>query len=388
MSQAAVKEVPGVGGIDIAPYLEGIEARAEEGTRARKLPAETIADFERSGLFLSFLPKSLGGNALEPQDFFRTQIDIAEADMSSGWVAGIIACHAYQIALMDEAAQKDVYGSDPNARVSSSYNPMGGRVEAAPGEDGLMLSGRWGWSSGSDHCAWALLGAIVPGEGYRTFLVPREDYVIEDTWFSMGLQGTGSNDVVIEKPVFVPHYRTHKQLDGFNCLHKQDDPLYSIPWAQIFIRIVSSPAIGAVKKALKLFMEASSSSSTDPTKLRSDPDILRRLAEVQNAVDVAETILYRNFDVLVDNARAGRETPMADRIKFRYQASIVIDNMINAIDTLYEVAGGRSVYVGSPIQKIWHDIHITRAHVANNPIPFSRNMGNVMLGGENTDYFV
>ncbi|MEM9706809.1 MAG: flavin-dependent monooxygenase [Pseudomonadota bacterium] len=388
MSQAAIRPVESASGINIAPFLSGIEERAPEGTKARKLPSQTIADFKEAGIFLSFLPKSLGGLGLEPQHFFKAQIEIAEADMSSGWVAGIIACHAYQLALMDPQAQQDVYSSDPNTRISSSYNPVGGRVEDAPGKDGLMLSGRWAWSSGSDHCAWALLGGIVPGEGYRTFLVPREDYVIEDTWFSMGLQGTGSNDVVIEKPVFVPHYRTHKQLDGFNCLHNADDPLYSIPWAQIFIRIVSTPAIGAVKKALKLFTENASKSSTDPTKLQSDPDILRRVAEVENAVDVAETILYRNFDALVDNARAGRETPMVDRIKFRYQASIVIDNMIKAIDTLYEVAGGRSVYDGSPIQKLWHDVHITRAHVANNPVPFARNFGNVKMGGESTDYFV
>ena len=388
MGQTAAVKQDESAGINIEPYLASIKERSPEGIKARKLPAQTIQDFADAGVFLSFLPKKWGGNALPPQEFFKAQIAIAEADMSSGWVSGIIACHAYQLALMDEAAQKDVYGADPNTRVSSSYNPMGGKVEPADGKDGLMLSGRWGWSSGSDHCSWALLGAIVPGEGYRTFLVPRDDYVIEDTWFSMGLQATGSNDIVIEKPVFVPHYRTHKQMDGFNCKHEQDDPIYNIPWAQIFIRIVSTPAIGAVKHALNLFMENSSKSSTDPTKLQGDPDILRRLAEVSNLVDEAETILFRNFDRLVENAQAGRETPIQDRIKYRYQASIVIDNMIKAIDTLFEVAGGRSVYHGAPIQQIWHDIHITRAHVANNPVPFARNMGNVLLGGDNTDLFV
>ena len=44
---------------------------------------------------------------------------------------------------------------------------------------------------------WALLGALVfPPEGgapeYRTFLLPREDYEINDTWHSMGLKATGS----------------------------------------------------------------------------------------------------------------------------------------------------------------------------------------------------
>ena len=61
---------------------------------------------------------------------------------------------------------KDVWGEDKHVRVSSSYAPLG-KVE--PVEGGFRLSGRWGWSSGCDHCSWVLLGAIVPEEGFRTF---------------------------------------------------------------------------------------------------------------------------------------------------------------------------------------------------------------------------
>jgi len=82
------------------------------------------------------------------------------------------------------------------------------------------------------------------------------------------------------------------------------------------------------------------------------------------------------------------DIPMDKRIQYRYQASLVIERMIKAVDLLFDVAGGRSVFNGSPIQDIWHDIHIARAHVANNPIGFARNWGAVMLGGDNTDVFV
>ncbi|MET4693420.1 hypothetical protein [Endozoicomonas lisbonensis] len=49
---------------------------------------------------------------------------------------------------------------------------------------------------------------------YRTFLVPRSDYEIQDNWDVMGLRATGSNDIVVDD-VFVPEYRTHRSLDGF-----------------------------------------------------------------------------------------------------------------------------------------------------------------------------
>ncbi|MFT5260229.1 MAG: 3-hydroxy-9,10-secoandrosta-1,3,5(10)-triene-9,17-dione monooxygenase [Arenicella sp.] len=372
--------------INISPYLDAIEARGPDNRALRRITNDSIADLKASGFIRSVVPKKWGGLEVTPQEFFTTQIEIAERDMSTAWVGGIIAVHAFQLALMDEQAQQDVYGEDPDACISSSYNPVGGKTELT--DDGILLSGRWGWSSGCDHCDWVLLGAIVPTEGYRTFLVPRSDYEIEDTWNSMGLQGTGSNDIVIDKPVLIPHYRTHKQMDGFNCVNDQSNPMYSMPWAQTFVRVVSTPAIGAAKHALKLFKANANTSSTDPTKLVGDPDVLRRIVQAENLVDQAETMMLRNFDVMMALVNDGQEIPMVDRLRYRYQASIVINDMIEAVDLLFDAAGGRSVFVGSEIQAIWHDIHIARAHVANNPVGFARNWGNVMLGGENQDFFL
>ena len=204
----------------------------------------------------------------------------------------------------------------------------------------------------------------------------------------MGCRQPGPTTIVIDEPVFVPVHRTHRQLDGFNCLHGQENPLYSIPWAQMFVRVVSTPAIGAARHAVDLFAGKAGSSSTDPTKLQGDPDITRRIAETLNDIDEVETIMFRNFGKMVDLVNAGQAIPMADRVLYRYQASLVIDRMGAAVDRLFEVAGGHSVFDGAGIQDIWRDIHIARAHVANNPTPFARNLGGMTLGAENGDVFV
>ena len=363
-----------------------IAKHAAEGRAQRQVSTEVIEALKDCDYMRAVLPKQWGGLETHPNEFFKASVKIAEQDMSTAWIAGIIAVHAYQLALMESEAAADVYSEGPNTLISSSYNPVGGRVQTCDG--GFMLSGRWGWSSGSAHCTWVLLGAIVPGEGYRTFLVPRSDYEIEDTWFVYGLQGTGSNDIVIDSPVFVPDHRTHKQMDGFNCLHQQENPLYSIPWAQMFIRVVTTPAIGAAKHAVDLFCGKAASSSTDPTKLQGDPDITRRVAESLNDIDEVETIMYRNFDQMVELVTSGQSIPMIDRVRYRYQASLVIDRMGAAVDRLFEVAGGRSVFNGAEIQDIWRDIHIARAHVANNPTSFARNFGGMALGAESSDVFV
>jgi 3-hydroxy-9,10-secoandrosta-1,3,5(10)-triene-9,17-dione monooxygenase len=355
----------------------------------RRVPQENIDALQDAGFFLALQPARYGGYELNPQDFFRMQCAIAEGCMSTAWASGIIAVHAFQIALMDARAQEDVWGEDIHTRVSSSYAPLG-KVE--PVEGGFRLSGRWGWSSGCDHCSWILLGAIVPGEGFRTFLLPNSDYEILDTWQSMGLQGTGSNDIVVEG-AFVPDYRTHKQSDGFSGtnpgIEVNGAPLYRLPWAQTFIRVVSTPAIGAAREGLRLYKNTIvSKASGDVTKLAGDVSTLERVASATNAIDEMEALLYRNFDQMMAAVESGVSISIEDRALYRYQASLVIEKSMGVIDSLFSSAGGSSVFIDSEIQQRFLDIHTARAHVANNPTAFARNLGGLGVGTENGDFFI
>lgn len=372
--------------IELQPLLR---ERIEETRELRKVPQETVDQLEKIGFFLALQPKRYGGLELSPQEFFKLQIAIAQGCMSSAWASGIIAVHAFQLALMDDRAQQDVWGDNIHTRVSSSYAPMG-KVEVVDG--GFKLSGRWGWSSGCNHCTWVLVGAIIPGEGYRTFLVPNTDYEIVDTWHSMGLQGTGSNDIVVDD-VFVPDYRTHKQMDGFMITNpgKAVNPqaVYQLPWAQVFARTVSTPAIGACKEALRLYQQgALNKQSSDPTKLAGDTTTQERIAAAANGIDEMEAVLFNNFNKMMACVDQGEEIAIDDRIHYRYQASLVIEKSIKIIDSLFEVAGGASVFLGNEIQQRFLDVHTARAHVANNPTSFARNLGATQLGLDNKDFFV
>jgi 3-hydroxy-9,10-secoandrosta-1,3,5(10)-triene-9,17-dione monooxygenase len=373
--------------------VQGLQAllrdNVEKARTERRVPVENIKALQEAGFFLALQPARWGGFELNPQDFFRMQVMMAESCMSTAWAGGIVAVHAFQIALMDERAQRDVWGNDIHTRISSSYAPMG-KVE--PVDGGFRFSGRWGWSSGCDHCTWALLGGILPDGSYRTFLVPRSDYRIEDTWHSMGLQGTGSNDIVVED-AFVPDYRTHKQTDGFEGtnpgVNADSATLYHMPWAQLFIRVVSTPAIGAAREALSLYTAlVRGKASGDATKLAQDTGTQMRIASARNTIEEMTTVLFANFDIMMATLRAGGNIALEDRILYRYQASLVIEKCIEVVDALFSSAGGSSVFQGSPIQQRFLDIHTARAHVANNPTAFARNLGAVTLGAANTDYFI
>lgn len=372
--------------VDMQPRLR---ERAAATKANRQVPAETAQELQDIGFFLAMQPKRYGGYEFDPQHFVKMSMALAEGCMSSSWAMGIVSVHAFQLALMDDQAQKDVWGENIHTRVSSSYAPMG-KVEVVDG--GFKFSGRWGWSSGSGHCTWVLLGGIIPGEGYRTFLIPKPDYEIVDTWNVMGLEGTGSNDIVVND-VFVPEHRTHKQMDGFNLTNPgyavNSAPVYRIPWGQVFARTVCTPAIGSSKEALRLYKElVSGKASADPTKLAGDVGTNERIAFAVNAIDEMECILLRNFDRMMDYVNAGEEIPMDERILYRYQSSLIIEKSIEVVDRLFNVAGGGSVFLGSDIQQRFMDVHTARAHVANNPTSFARNLGATQLGVDNGDVFL
>ncbi len=376
----------------VEALLPKFQERSDVARKQRMLPAASIAELKAAGYFRLLQPQRYGGLELEPADFGQLVLMISESCAATGWVCGVIGVHPFQLALYDQRAQEEVWSDDPDTLVSSSYAPMG-KVERC--DDGFRFSGRWGWSSGCDHCEWALLGGLVFDEGdthYRTFLVPRSDYKIDDTWHVMGLQGTGSKDIVVAD-CFVPEYRTHHQMDGFNLTNPgykiHDNPVYRIPWGQIFVRAVATTPISLLKRIVELRIDgAKSRHSGDPTKLAEDVATQELLAHASNTVDELAMMLHRNMERLAQYVENDDAMPMDVRARYRYQASIVVARCLAAAQPLIATAGGRSVFLGSDIQQAYLDLLTSRSHVANNPTSFARNYGAMLLGQDNSDVFI
>jgi len=368
--------------------IPALKARAAQATAQRRIPDETIAEMQAAGFFRILQPKRWGGYEMHPNVFFEVQKLLAEGCMSTGWVYGVVGGHPYELALFHNEAQQEVWGENDATLVSSSYQPVG-KVERTEG--GYYLSGQWGFSSGSEHCQWVLLGALIPPakEGdapdMRTFLVPRSDYEIKDTWHVFGLQGTGSQDILVNR-AFVPEHRTHKASDGFMCTNpgqvENDAPMYRLPWAQVFVRLVSSAALGGAKAATKGAIEIMKTRiSTNTGKAsKADPLLQNAIARAWAEIDEMETVLTRNFNAMIAHAEAGEPIPMEERTLFRFQSGSVVRRCAALVDGLLPLLGGRAVYTSSPVIQPWLDLHAARAHVANDPNNFGPDVVNSLLG--------
>jgi len=173
--------------------LPVLRERADHAERLRRLPDETFADFQDAGLFRCLQPKRYGGYELDPGTLYQAVMEIGAVCGSSAWILGVIGVHNWHLALFAPEAQDDVWGKDTSIQLSTSLAPTG-TVESVDG--GFRLRGRWPFSSGCDFCQWAVLGGAVPSldknapPDVRTFLVPRSDYVIDDTWHAVGLRSS------------------------------------------------------------------------------------------------------------------------------------------------------------------------------------------------------
>ena len=359
----------------VRALLPVLHERAADAERLRRLPDETLADFQEAGLFRALQPRRYGGYELDPEVFYRAVMEVGTVCGSTAWILGVIGVHNWHLAIFPPQAQEDVWGKDTSIQLSTSLAPTG-TVERVEG--GYRLSGRWSFSSGCDFCQWAVLGGLVPpiekGQppDARVFLLPRRDYVIDDNWHVMGLCATGSKDIVV-KDAFVPEYRTHSYLDAFHLRHPGNSinnaPLYRLPFGLIFPYGITAPAIGAALGALEAFREQSLKriNLRDHSRVAEDPFTQFRLAEAAAEIAAARDRMLGNFADMMRLARAGEEIPLTFRARCRWDAGKAIDWSVKAVDRLFEASGGRGIFLSNPIQRAWRDVHAMRAHAGNNP---------------------
>ncbi|MGJ8685939.1 MAG: acyl-CoA dehydrogenase family protein [Spongiibacteraceae bacterium] len=382
---------------DAQAILPALRERQEETSKLGRLPDATIEQMQDSGFFKIMQPTRYDGFELNPQVFFDVQQTLAEACMSTAWVLGVVAIHNWQLGMFDDRAQQDVWGEDSNTLISSSYMPVG---KVSRVEGGFMLSGHWGFSSGSKHCKWAFLGGMVPpaeaGEApdYRTFLVPITDYEIVDNWDVSGLEGTGSNDIVIREPVFVPEYRSHRANDGFSGNNPgcavNTNPLFTMPFGQIFTRAVACSSIGALQGVVHNYISVNKDrvGLNDGAKVAGDPNAQIAVANAVSAIAECRAILNADLQFFVEHAERGESPDINQRIQRRFHAASISKKCADAVNDMFNACGAQGIFRGHPLNRAWLDINAGRQHVANNPAKFGRNLGATLMGQANTDFFL
>ncbi|HZE46486.1 MAG TPA: acyl-CoA dehydrogenase family protein [Xanthobacteraceae bacterium] len=350
----------------LAPMLRERAGIAEE---IRRIPDETHAVFRDAGFYRVLQPARYGG--LEARYGLHTMLaaEIARGCASSAWALSVTACHAWILGMFPRLAQDEFWSHDPARAVASSFLPVGPKL--SPESGGIRLSGRWRFSSNVDHCDGAILLAMVPGPAGvapHFLLLHRGQYEIEDTWRTVGLAATGSNDIVVSDAL-VP---AHRMLDVIatrdgrapgaqvNASH-----LYRLPLFACLPHSLIGAALGAALGAVdQIVADLAGRSSVASLRLAEQQTIQARIAEAAAELEAARALLQVDRARINDMGRSLQLPDTATRLQYRLNVGYAAKLCVQAVERLMPVVGGRGLELHHAFQRAWRDVHAVAQHIA------------------------
>jgi 3-hydroxy-9,10-secoandrosta-1,3,5(10)-triene-9,17-dione monooxygenase len=354
-----------------------LREHAVEAEKIGKLTDQTVKIMKTAGNIRLLQPKEYGGLEVHPREFAETVMATAALDPSAGWINGVVGVHPYQLAYADPRVAAEIWADDIDTWVASPYAPQG---VARPVDGGYIFNGRWQFSSGTDHCEWIFLGALLGDvEGKPVMppqmlhmILPRKDYeIVEDSWDVVGLRGTGSKDVIV-RDAFVPSYRTmdaFKVMDGTAQREAgMTETLYLMPWSTMFPLGISSATIGIAEGALAAHLDYQRERvSAAGTAIKDDPYVMYAIGEAAADINAARQEILANADRIYDIVDSGKEVSFADRAAGRRTQIRAVWRAVMAVDQIFSRSGGNAMRMDKPLQRYWRDAHTGLAHAIHVP---------------------
>ena len=363
---------------------QGLEAvllqRARETELARHVPEITMADLAHHDLFRILQPRRYGGAECDIVALLDIAAALARADASVAWTWASLASHAWMLGMFSPAAQKIVWGRDAQALTASSLAfPAGHALKV---EGGFELSGHWPFATGAGLCPWILLGAIVMADDdadafeYRVFLVKTADVQLTDNWDALGLRGTGSGDISVQK-LMVPSTMSLQASAMTGGPQSMARPLYRLPVFALYPFVLAGVALGNAEACLAEFTQIARqrAANYNRAKLADFPSIQMRLASAAAKVDAARRIMRGTLIEAMDDARADRVPDLMLKARYRRDGALAVNLCTEAVSTLFKANGASGLAGANIMQRQFRDAQAIDAHIA-----FSFDVAGPMYG--------
>ena len=355
----------------LAPQIRA--ARDEMQSRCR-VPKSLAQGMAQAGLFQLYVPRVIGGPETDPITAFRAVEELSKVDGSVGWCSFVASAVSIYAGWFPAELGRELFGQPLDVRGAGSFRPTGNAQRI---DGGYKIGGRWNYVSGVDHANWLFLNCnIVDANGpvptpvfdaqgvpvTRMLTVPADAGAIEETWSTLGMRGTGSNDLVIEE-AFVPDERTFLLFDPSPL----DGPLYDprtvtvTGWA-----LVAANGLGMARGAMDTFVRLAtgSGSTTTPTLLRDRTPIQTTVGEAEAIISGARAYVLDAVGAVWEASCQGVSDPAPQVLQARLAITHAIRESVRAVDLLFYAAGTNSIHEHNDLELFFRDIHTAGQHIA------------------------
>ena len=369
---------------------ETLPARAADIASARRLPADLVESLKAAGAFRIAVPKALGG----PELNFREQTELVEMlayyEPSVAWCVMIGSDAPYYGVFLDPDVARELWTSIDDV-TAGLVQPAG---RAVPVEGGYVINGRWAFGSGCTHADVIVGGCLVVDEtgapimdanGTPDWFVaaaPAPAWNILDTWHTIGLAGSGSNDYTTTD-LFVPTERCFR----FTGPIQRTEPLYQFRLG--FIANIVGIGLGIARRSIDLVRETAADKLILPEFV-----MMRDLTRVRSAVARAEAMYaaarayaYDSLDRLWVTLLAGDEPGIELRGAIALSRTHALQMAREITQLMSDTVGASSLYATNPLERLQRDAITVAQHIVAQQRVYEI-VGELILTGSTSTPFV
>lgn len=378
----------------IANMREMLATAGDEAQQLRHLPAWAAKEMAAQGFYRFVLPLELGGEDVNA----RAQIENVEAvsaiDGSVGWCTHINSeINALVIRRMDPAFAHQMC-DDWDVLVCSGLGPPNGPFPGRRAKregDGWRLNYQGSFASGCHNANWNFVMASQvtdedTGETVaNSYMIPRGDFEVVDTWDTSGMRGSGSHDVRMTD-VYV---RPEHLLPAASLASSEtwDNPTYRNPTHAVYNK--AAVALGVCKGAIGSFADLAVEKTPWGTGilLKDQPQAQYRMGEAQATLMAARAFVLETQDELERHlgplpSKGGLLTPDWEHSRRALLACAhAAQSTRHVVELLHNTSGTTGCRMDSPLERKIRDAHQAATHALISYRHYE-NLGKTWLGHE------
>jgi alkylation response protein AidB-like acyl-CoA dehydrogenase len=366
-----------------------ITEHRDAAERERRLARPVIDAMRDAGMFRMFTPRALGGLETDPVTLARVTEEIARFDSAAAWAFQAGNTGSWWAARMPAEGVAEVFADGPDLLMSASFAPPH-RADAVPG--GYRLTGRGPLASTIHDSPWVFMSGIVHEDGAPRMTpagpavvgltMPASDVQIMDTWHSLGMRGTDSNDVATDG-VFVPTSRSFVLMPQYEPAPQFRGPLYRLPATVATIAIVAPVALAIGRAAIDELRDLATKKVPMGSRktLRDRTLVQSALARAEADLRAARLLFYDTLSAAWRHALAGEEFSLEQKADLMLAGTYAVQKAADVTDAMHRLAGTSGIYTRSRLERLLRDAHTVRHHGFHNESRYE-TVGQVYLGVE------
>jgi alkylation response protein AidB-like acyl-CoA dehydrogenase len=362
--------------------VDGIKGRlaanSEWAEQACRLHEDSFAAIIEARAPRLFLPTALGGDEVTPMTCAAFCEEVASGDTAAAWHIMVFNAPKLMAAKWPAELVETLWGDDPDRLVAASgHTPLTGKRVA----NGVEISGTQRFVSGCNFAEWIMSPVMMDGEMHNA-VIRLQDCQIQNNWNTLGMRGSGSNDVLIDH-VVVPSLQVvpPAQPDTpFN--HYYQGPLYQCPSRIVFATYVPV-AISLAKQAIDQVaaLVKTKAPGGGAGKLTEKHMAQGHFGRAVALYRSSRLMFYTALETTWQRAVEGKEATAEHRADLYLAGTHAVQTAAEVVRLMGNVAGTTMTEQGHPLDRINRDMETLRHHGFVNESRYA-SVAQVLWGAE------